>query len=233
MTYDSDGRLTNVTAGTSPLVSYAYNDATGDTVATMPGGVTQTTSIDAAGRPAKVTGAKGTTVVTQSTYQLDPNGNPTAITGANGVTDTYSYDSASRLTAVCYATATCTGATSYIKWTYNGDGNQLSESRPAGTTNYTYNSSGQLASKSGASGSATYTHDPDGNVTGDGTNNYTWNAAGQLVSAGGSKPTTYAYDGDNRRISITNGSKVIKPVWDPSSGQLAAETDGAGNTLRS
>jgi len=53
-----------------------------------------------------------------------------------------------------------------------------------------------------------------------------------LLTAGGSKPTKYTYDGDNRRASITNGNTVVKPVWDPASGQLLAERDGTGKTLR-
>ncbi|KRE81367.1 hypothetical protein ASG86_12560 [Arthrobacter sp. Soil764] len=232
LSYDADGRLTKVMAGTSTLVSYAYNDPTADTVATLPGGVTQTTSIDAAGRPAKVTGAKGSTILAQSTYQLDPNGSPTTITGPTGTTDTYTYDVSNRLTSACYGTTTCTGATNYIKWGYDADGNQLTETRPAGTTTYSYNTTGRLTGKTGASGSAAYTYDADGNVTSDGTNNYTWNAAGQLLTAGGAKPTKYTYDGDNRRTSITNGNSVINPVWDPASGQLLAERDGNGKTLR-
>lgn len=230
--YDPDGRLTGVTAGSTSLVSYAYNDTTGATVATLPGGVTQTTLIDAAGRPTKVTGAKGSTILTQSTYVLDPNGDPTSITDASGATDTYTYDTSSRLSQVCYSTTTCTGSTNYISWTYNGDGNRLTETRPAGATNYTYNTTGRLASKSGASGAATYTYDADGNMIGDGTNTYAWDPAGNLTSAGASKKTTYTYDGDSRRLSITNGSTVVDPIWDPTTGQLDAEQSGSGSTLR-
>ena len=233
LTYDPDGRLTKVAAGTTNLVTYAYNDTTGSTVATLPGGLTQTTSIDAAGRPAKVTGAKGATTLTQSTYTLDPNGNPIAIADASGTTDTYAYDASSHLSQVCYSTTTCTGSTNYIKWTYNGDANRLTETRPAGTTAYTYNSTGQLSSKSGASGAATYTYDADGHMTSDGTNTYKWDLAGNLTSAGTSKPTTYSYDGEGRRLSITNGNTVVDPIWDPTTGQLNEETNGTGSTLRS
>jgi YD repeat-containing protein len=179
-----------------------------------------------------VTGAQGATVLTQSSYTLDANGDPTSITDRSGATDTYAYDASSRLSQVCYSTTTCTGATNYISWTYNGDANRLTETRPAGTTTYAYNSTGQLASKAGASGAATYKYDADGHLISEGKNTYKWDLAGDLTSAGGSKPTTYIYDGEGRRLSTKNGATVVDQVWDPTTGQLDEETDGSGSTLR-
>jgi len=70
-------------------------------------------------------------------------------------------------------------------------------------------------------------------MTSDGTNTYKWDLAGNLTSAGTSKPTTYTYDGEGRRLSITNGNTVVDPIWDPTTGQLNEETNGTGSTLRS
>ncbi|TFB69807.1 RHS repeat protein [Cryobacterium sp. Hz9] len=232
LSYDADGRLTKVAAGATTLVSYAYNDTTGDSVATLPGGVTQTTSIDAAGRPLKVIGAKGSTILTSSSYVLDGNGDPTSITDATGATDLYAYDSSSRLPQVCYSTPTCTRSTNSIKWTYDGDSKRLTETRPTGTTNYAYNSTGRLTSRSGASGAATYSYDADGNITNGGTSTFNWDAAGDLVSAGGSRPTTYTYDADGRRATTTTGNAVVRNLWSPTTGQLDIEQSASGDTLR-
>lgn len=230
--YDQDGRLTTVKAGTASLVTYGYAPATGTATATLPSGVVTTTAIDAAGRPASVQSVKGSTTLAKSSYTLDPNGNPTQVTNRDGTTDTYTYDPLNRLNAVCYSTASCTGATNYIRWAYDGDSNRTTETKPAGATTYAYDTAGHLASRAGLAGTASYTYDADGNLTGAGTTKYTWNAAAQMTSAGGTKATTYAYDGDNHRLSATLGNTVTKTTVDPTTGQLALERDGTGKTLR-
>jgi hypothetical protein len=46
------------------------------------------------------------------------------------------------------------------------------------------------------------TYDPSGNTLTDGANTYTWDAESQMKTAAG---VTYAYDGDGRRVSKSNG----------------------------
>src|SRR5208283_1903883 len=72
------------------------------------------------------------------------------------------------------------------------------------------------------SGSA-FTYDPSGNTLNDGTYSYTWDAESQMKTAAG---VTYAYDGDGRRVSKSNG----KLYWYGAGGEILAETDALGNT---
>ena len=69
-----------------------------------------------------------------------------------------------------------------------------------------------------------FTYDASGNTSSDGVNSYTWNAESQLKAGAG---VNYAYDGDGRRVSKSNG----KLYWYGSGGEILAETDAAGNTL--
>ena len=67
------------------------------------------------------------------------------------------------------------------------------------------------------------TYDASGNTLTDGANTYTWNAESQMKTAAG---VTYAYDGDGRRVSKSNG----KLYWYGSGSEILAETDASGNT---
>jgi RHS repeat-associated protein len=232
--YDKDSRLTNVTSGASTLGSYTYDKTTGAVTTALPGGVTNTLQIDAAGRPVSVQALRGTTVLTKSQYTLDELGSPTRIMNADGTTDSYAYTPLNRLAAVCYNTTTCTPntPTAAFRYSHSGDGNITSIAQPAGTTNYSYDSAGRVTSRTGLKGAATYQYDADGNTVSDGTANYTWNAASQLTKVtSGSATTDYSYDGDNHRVSTTIGRTTTTNSYDPLSGALVLE-QGAGKTLR-
>lgn len=97
-------------------------------------------------------------------------GNPTKVIGNRAGTtrtDTYTYDAANRVTGLCYATTTCTGATQSITYAYNLVGDRTSEIRTGvstpGTITSTYDAADQLTSTTGAV-TASYTYDRDGNA---------------------------------------------------------------------
>lgn len=98
--YDSDGQLhTAVTSGGT--TSYGY-DANGDLTSTAyPNGWTETRAYDNAGRVADINSSKGSQTLAAADYILDADGNPTHIL-RDGNDEYYSYDSAGRVTAVCY-----------------------------------------------------------------------------------------------------------------------------------
>lgn len=181
------------------------------------------------GAGAVVRGARA--LVSEDAYELDPNGNPVRITNKAGSVTTHTYDPGNRLTEVRYGTTSCAGATDYIRWAYDGDGNQVEEKRPTGTTTYAYDAAGHLTSRQSPATATTYSYDADGNLITDGASSYAWNAAGQLTSAGGSKPTTYTYDGDGRRTTSAVGKTATEFVSDPTTGSLVSERSN-GKTVR-
>jgi hypothetical protein len=80
---------------------------------------------------------RGATTLSRSAIAPDPVGNPLSIirTGSLAQTQTYSYDDMDRLTGVCFQAGTCPGASDpFIRWSYDGVGNRLTETRPTGTT---------------------------------------------------------------------------------------------------
>lgn len=231
LTYDSDNRLTRVGAGTTTIASYSYDLAAGATTTHLPGGIDNTLFVDNAGQPLRTKVVKGASVVSEDVYQLDPNGNPVRITNKAGSATTHTYDAGNRLTEVCYGTTSCAGAADYIRWSYDGDGNQLEEKRSTGTTAYAYDAAGHLTSRRSPTAATTYSYDADGNLLTDGTSSYAWNAAGQLISAGGTKPTTFTYDGDGRRTTSAVGRTATEFISDPTTGSLLSERS-SGKTVR-
>lgn len=147
--YDDDDRLASVLLGSNTLASYGYDPVSNLKTTTLGNGVVATNVWDPAGRLTEISNVKGSTTISSQTLTLDPVGNPTQIANQAGQAMRYEYDVRDELTQVCFNTSSCTGATDYIRWTYDPVGNRKTEVRPAGTTTYTYNASNQLTSASG------------------------------------------------------------------------------------
>ena len=228
--YDTVGRLTKVTRGSTVLASYLYDTKASTVTRVQANKVTTTQTFDRDGRLAKAVEKTAAGAVLASTaYVRDPAGNPTRITDASGRATTQVFDKRGRLTAVCYATTTCTGATDYVRYGYDKAGNLVTRTRPSGTTTFVYDAKGRLTSQSGAEGARTYTYDADGNqLSGSGTS-YTVNAAGQVAtSTRGSASTTYAYTGNGALLRATSGGTTTTFDYDPLSMQLVGErVDGS------
>ncbi len=236
-TYDDDERLASVVSG-GQTTSYGYDPAGDLTTTTLPSGngYVETRSYDNAGRLIGLTNKKGTTTLSAFALTLDPDGNPTTSirNGATSETDTYTYDSLDRLTSVCFQTS-CPGQTDpYIRWTYDGVGNRLTETRPSGTTSYSYNAGDQLTQ----AGSTTYGYDANGNETSAGSTTLSYDMASRLISTtAGSTTTTYSYDGLGKRLQASTGTQSSKKtnfLWEISGSlpQLALERDGSNTLIR-
>jgi RHS repeat-associated protein len=233
-TYDADSRMATVASG-GQTTTYAYDPAGYLTSTTLPAsnGHLEERTYDRAGRLTRVNNIKGSSVLADFTYTLDPVGNPTRVvrTGSAAGTTTYAYDNRDRLTDVCFQ-ATCPGGGDpFVRWTYDAVGNRLTEARPTGTTNYTYNAADELTQ----AGSTSYTYDQNGNETGAGARTFTYDLANRLaLTASGGTTTTYAHDGDGNRRQTTASGQTTKLLWDPNHPlpQLAIERDGAGALLR-
>jgi RHS repeat-associated protein len=240
--YDKDGLLTSVDKGADHLAVYTYTSASQPKTISYGDGSHQTLGYDRAGRAiSSLDVTAGAQTIVDDAYGLDNVGNPTSIThhvGASTTTDTYQYNSQDQLTAVCYATSTCTGAIDTVSWQYDAAGNRTQETRPAGTTVYNYNpATGELASTTGPGGTTSFTYNPNGQLTNTsgptGTTTYTYNPDSTVASqTTANVATSYTYDGDRRRLITSGGATntTTRSDWDPQTYQLVADADGA-NTL--
>jgi RHS repeat-associated protein len=208
-----------------------------------------TRSFDEAGRLTTVENEEGLTVLSTFTWTLDAAGNPTKAQTTRGMTDTYDafeYDTRNRLTASCYGISAmasdCTGASNKITYAYDKVSNRTEEVRTGsvgytGTITYDYNAADQLTQKTQGS-STSYTYDANGNQATGGSRTFTYDLADRLVSTTASSvTTTYAYDGDDRRVSSTvGGGADLNLIWDPlaASGipELALEREDDGDLVR-
>lgn len=157
--YDGADRIASVTDPLNRTTSYGYDAAGRRTLVTDPASRTSTISYDAAGRalgvdysdPAaadvtfgydnasrrtSMTDATGTT-----TTSYDGLGRVTATTTGNGKAVGYTYDRASRLTALTYP-----GTNRQVSYTYDGAGQMASATDwLTGQTTFTYDAGGALA----------------------------------------------------------------------------------------
>jgi RHS repeat-associated protein len=110
----------------------------------------------------------------------------------------YGYDPLDRLTTADY------NDESYYHYSYDAVGNRLSETTPAGTTNYVYDDANRLSSVGGVS----YSWDDNGNLTGDGVNTYSYDDANRLIGiVRASLTASYTYNGLGDRVGqVENGT---------------------------
>jgi RHS repeat-associated protein len=236
--FDDDGRLQTAASG-GLTTSYGYDAAANLTQTTLPSGNghVETRVYDRAGRPTEVKNAKGTITLSRFVYTLDPAGNPLSETrsGATSSTTTYKYDNLDRITETCFQLLSCGLPTSpFIRWTYDGVGNRLTEARATGTTSYTYDNADRLLTR----GPTSYSYDQNGNTTSIGLRTFSWDLENRLKSTtSGLTTITYSYNGDGKRLQASSGSQASDKtnyLWDTSFGlpQIALERDGANALLR-
>ncbi len=238
-TFDDAGQQVTTTepAGT---VQFAYDVAGNPISSTFPSGVTRTTSFDNGSRVTVVSNTNGTGVLSKFTYSRDANGNPTAIDYANGTglvpveSQRLTYDNADRLTKVCQTATTCATANQTV-WTYDKNGNRLTEKAGAAAQSvYTYDATDQLSAISGA-GAKTFTYNANGDQITAGADTATFNTARQTTGATvRGVATTFAYDGNGNRHTITSAGVSTSELWDTVGGlpNLAIERNSAGVVQR-
>ena len=141
-----------------------------------------------------------------------------------GISHTYSYDLLDRLT-----TATGTGLNQ--SWSYDANGNRLTETGSTPATFTQALDSNRLTHINGSL-TRTYTYDAAGNILGDGHTLYTYNDAGRLSSATRYGQTTqYDYNALGQRVRKSNNNGVRYFVYDDA-GQLAGEYDANGQLIQ-
>jgi RHS repeat-associated protein len=222
-TYDQANRATQLVSADG-TATFGYDDDSNLTSTTMPNGTIQTQAFDADQQLSSVNTKQGASTLVSMSLGRDAGEDPNQIVvtrGASSETRSFRYDLADQLQGVCYTTlASCTGKPASTQWwTYDLDGNRLTEKNGTGTgttTTFTYDNADQIKTKKVGSGSTiNYTVDADGNVTSDGT--LTWaydlnNAVKSSISAG--TTTTYTLDGDGNRTQATAGATSTSYDWD-------------------
>lgn len=244
-TYDNAGQPTKVVAPTG-TTTFTYDDAGNTTATALPNTTTETRTWDATNALTSITTTAGSTVLTSQTVTRDNNRQPTTtVVTRNGTSETrtYLYDPNERLTDVCYTT-TCTPSTADQHWTYDLDGNPLTQrdgAAPGTTTTRTYDTSDRITStQTGTAAATTPTYDADGNLTNDSTGHaYTYRLDGlTATSTTPATTTSYTYDGDGNRTHalVTAGpttGTTTSYTWDTNSpltilATISTDPDGAG-----
>ncbi len=156
--------------------------------------------------------AQGSSIVS---FEYDDAGRRTSHTLPNGILTEYTYDAASRLTALTYKLGGNTLGT--LTYDYNDAGERVAIGgtwartlQPSAVSSGSYNE----ANRQLTFAAQTLTYDLNGNLMTDGTNTYTWNARNQLVAIAGPTPATFSYDASGRRKQETISGTTTDFLYD-------------------
>jgi RHS repeat-associated protein len=239
--YDSAGRLQTLTLPSGNTISYGYTDGK-VTSLTLNGSTTIISSVlyQPFGPTGGWTWGNGTLAIREydadgkitdidsaglKTYSYDDAFRVTAITDTvnSSLSQSYGYDLLDRLTSAM-------GTSLNQGWTYDGNGNRLTQTGSAASSYTVSSTSNRLSNVSGAL-TRTYTYDTSGNALGDGTVTFAYNDAGRMVSATkASVTTTYALTALGQRVKKTTGGSSTYFVYDDG-GHLVGEYDNAGTLI--
>lgn len=225
--YDTLNRLTTLTppaAISAGAFGFSHDALSRRTQLTRPNGVNTNYTYDNLSRLLSVLHELGAATIDGASYTVDAVGNRTVKTNQlNAVTENYAYDAIYQLAGVTQ------GANTTEAYTYDPVGNRLSS---LGVSPYTYNNSNQLTSTP----SATYTYDNNGNtltkVDASGTTTYAWDFENRLLSValpGSGGTVSFKYDPLGRRIQKSSASGTTNYAYDGA--DMAEEVDAAGSAI--
>jgi RHS repeat-associated protein len=149
--YDPAGNLLGAAMPNAGM-TYSYDGRNLPTLASRTNGVASNMTYDPLGRVLSITHAKGATALNSQTYAYDPAGSLTSAT--NDIAQPLITQSASSTVDNGNELLT-NGPTTY---TYDANGNRLTETGPSGTLTYTWDSRNRLSSITDASGKTTVMH---------------------------------------------------------------------------
>jgi YD repeat-containing protein len=181
---------------------------------------------------------------TTTTRTFDADGKISRI-ASNGV-KTYSYDDAFRITGI---TDTAAGATNWTYgydaldrltsgtngtvtrgWTYDANGNRLSETGSSPSTYNISSTTNQITSITGTL-ARTYSYDAAGNSLSYASVTATYNGRGRLATLShGSDTASYVYNALGQMIKATGSAGTTLYSYDEA-GHLLGEYDGSGNLV--
>ncbi len=223
--YNANGQVTSLTLnGSTTILSGITYDPFGPVTGwTWGNGTTASRGFDADGKVTQVDNANG---VSLKTYAYDDAFRITGIADAldPALSWTYGYDALDRLTA-----ANRTGLTQ--GWTYDANGNRLTET---GTTPSTYSNSGSSNRVSSIAGSLprSYGYDAAGNTLGYASATFTYNNRGRMATAAnGGVTATYTYNALGQRVRRATSSATTLYVYDEA-GHLTGEYSATGSLIQ-
>ena len=239
----TSGDLTSLTTPSGQTVTYGYNANHQITSVTVNGTtVLSGATFEPLGPVNGWTWGNGTT--TARTYDTD--GKVTQISSA-GV-KTYAYDNAFRISGI---TDTSAGASNWTYgydlldritsgtspstsrgWTYDANGNRLTETGSAPST-YTVSATGNRISSITGALARTYGYDAAGNTTSYSGITTTYNAAGRLKTVtNGSVTETMVYNALRQPVKASGGATGTVLYWYDEAGHLLGEYDGSGALIQ-
>jgi RHS repeat-associated protein len=225
--YDDAGRQLNFSDPTG-TVAYTY-DANGNVLTAGDSTGTIVRQYDDLNRVKKYTDAKGNLIQ----YDYDEVGNLKTLTYPGGKTVSYEYDAANHMKKV---TDWAGRITSYD---YDVNGRLVKTTRPDGAVqSMEYDAAGQLVQQKDIDKNGNvinqydFAYDADGNMTtgplAGAMGNFAYDSRNRLVSVG---TTSYEYDAENKRISVTENGSKTSYVINPQSrlSQVLIKTDAQSN----
>jgi RHS repeat-associated protein len=229
--YDDAGRWTSLSDWVSPAntATFTYDADSNLTTATLPGGVVDTYTFNAAGQMTAIADTKGTTSVFTASYGRDGNGQ---LTTDSSVPAAQGSDRYTPLNQLCYAGSSSTSACSSpppssFAYTFSAADNltQTENQAQTGPVTQSFNAADELCwATAGVSsntcgsppaGATTFGYDSRGNRTAAGSTSYGYDQANRLTTVNGGQ-ATYAYNGDGLRMSRTVSGATTQFTWDGS-----------------
>ncbi|HLF77761.1 MAG TPA: RHS repeat-associated core domain-containing protein [Dehalococcoidia bacterium] len=204
-TPDALNRLSSVAFPGSRIVGYTYDAVGNRETVTYPGGSDEVTyGYDEANNLTSVTDWNSQVTA----YDYDDAGLLETVTlpSGTGIVGAYGYDNADRLTSIDWVKGGSTTVAS-VDYTLDAAGNRLTKNGD----DYTYDAADRLSAVEGVS----YSFDENGNQTDRGADSFDWDAEDRLTSATvSSATTTFIYNGDGLRDSLTFNSVTTTSTWD-------------------
>lgn len=275
--YDARGNViedVRVIGGITYTTQYTYDDAGRLTAIVYPTGRTVTYVRDAAGEITSVTtqASGGSPETVASNIAWEPFGPLAALTHGNGLaqlrtydtdgrlteievdtlfTRSYTYDGASRITAITDSTPAnsetyvydevdrlteASGPYGDREYTYDDVGNRITQDEDSNTSSYSYGTTSNRLYQITGTDAAALDYDDAGNTIEKGDIDFSYNAANRLASvtvpgSGGPETTNFAYTALGERV-IKDGPLGETHFHYDRAGHLIAETDGTGATVR-
>jgi len=223
-TYDSLGRLVSSTDGAGHVTTYGYDLDGNNTSIGYPNGKTVTYVFNVDNQMASVTDWLGNT----TSFGYDANQNPTTESLPNGIDSITTYDAANQLSSITDTLGSSPVATFAYARNATGEVTSATDTGASPSTQtYGYTPNDQLSSTS----SGSYEYDPAGNITAypNGSTG-TYNSASELLSQSAPSSTSYVYNSNGQRTSMTSPIGMSNYQYDQAGGLVNVTSSSAGVT---
>jgi YD repeat-containing protein len=220
MTYGyTNGRITSISVNGNALLSQVLYQPFGPVAGwTWANNTNEARVYDQDGNVTNLEAAEGFTYGYDSAFRI------TGITDTDnaGLSQSYAYDLLDRLTSA-------TGSSVNENWTYDANGNRLTQGGATSSTYTVASTSNQITGITGAL-TRTYAYAPSGQTTSYGGLAFTYMDSGRLSAVtNGGATTTYVLNALGQRIK-KSATSVTLFVYDEF-GHLLGEYDGSGNLI--